>query len=244
MKNESPLTVLTANRSRYSNPDVVDNYLQKDHHSIRVDVSIGLLNSMLSLDVANKSDKRVLELAAAGGTISRKIADAGYSVLASDIEEKLLFTINHDRVKTKAFDVCEKFPLENNSFDAIYAGEIIEHVYDVLFFLKECYRILKPNGVLVITTPNLATLNDRIGFLFGRSPSQVDILHPYRYLHIRPLTFEKAEAAFIKIGFVDVHLKSNCVELPKVFNNYRSKTIAKYLPSLGRSVIIAGRKKI
>jgi ubiquinone/menaquinone biosynthesis C-methylase UbiE len=45
-------------------------------------------------------------------------------------------------------------PLPDNSVDLIFSGESIEHIKFPPTFLSECYRVLKPNGQLVITTPN------------------------------------------------------------------------------------------
>jgi predicted SAM-dependent methyltransferase len=50
---------------------------------------------------------------------------------------------------------------QNNSVDVIYLGQVIEHlnpIYEMPNLLKECYRILKPSGVLRITTPDLDLL--------------------------------------------------------------------------------------
>lgn len=48
----------------------------------------------------------------------------------------------------------EEARFADNYFSVIYLGDIIEHVPDPLALLKECERILKPDGVLVIVTPN------------------------------------------------------------------------------------------
>lgn len=47
-------------------------------------------------------------------------------------------------------------PLENSSIDAIVAGEFIEHLYphDVDKTLREFFRLLKPGGSVLLTTPN------------------------------------------------------------------------------------------
>lgn len=53
-------------------------------------------------------------------------------------------------------DVAQGLPWGDAQFDAVFAGEIIEHLLDTVAFLKESRRVLRPTGVLVLTTPNLA----------------------------------------------------------------------------------------
>jgi len=64
-------------------------------------------------------------------------------------------------------------PFENNYFDFFFAGEIIEHLFDSRFFLKEIHRVLKINGYLILSTPNLARIDDRLKFLLGKTPRQI-----------------------------------------------------------------------
>jgi len=61
-------------------------------------------------------------------------------------------------------------PVEDNFFDVVIAGDLIEHLMDTDAFLVELYRILRPNGYLLITTPNLAWWWSRFRFLFGKVP--------------------------------------------------------------------------
>jgi len=48
--------------------------------------------------------------------------------------------------------------VDDCSFDVVYAGEIIEHTWEPGRMIKECARILKPTGVLVLDTPNVYSL--------------------------------------------------------------------------------------
>lgn len=61
-------------------------------------------------------------------------------------------------------------PFSDAYFDAVYCGEVIEHVYDPDHLLDEIYRVLKPAGTCVITTPNLAGYANRVALLLGYQP--------------------------------------------------------------------------
>jgi len=61
------------------------------------------------------------------------------------------------------------YPFESNSCDYILAEHVLEHltIHPIDFF-QECYRILKFNGILEFTIPNMLSLKNRFNFLFGR----------------------------------------------------------------------------
>src|SRR3989344_5980541 len=62
----------------------------------------------------------------------------------------------------------------DNSFDIVYSGEVIEHLYNPDIFLSEVSRILKKNGYLILSTPNLCAWFNRILMLFGIQPLFVE----------------------------------------------------------------------
>jgi 2-polyprenyl-3-methyl-5-hydroxy-6-metoxy-1,4-benzoquinol methylase len=53
-------------------------------------------------------------------------------------------------------DVEKDLPITENQFDLVFAGEIIEHLLATRLFLERCQRVLKPGGLLILTTPNLS----------------------------------------------------------------------------------------
>lgn len=77
---------------------------------------------------------------------------------------ELLGWLNTDIVKcfddVVYLDITGSFPLPSNSIDFMTSEHLIEHInFDqAIFFLSECIRTLKPNGVIRITTPDLAKL--------------------------------------------------------------------------------------
>ncbi len=56
-------------------------------------------------------------------------------------------------------------PIEDSFFDFIYLGEILEHISNFFFVFEEMYRVLKKNGLLVLTVPNNFNLAQAIGII-------------------------------------------------------------------------------
>ena len=62
------------------------------------------------------------------------------------------------------------FPFENNFFDLILFSETLEHFnFHPLAVFCEIFRVLKPGGKVIITTPNLLRLNNRVKMFIGKS---------------------------------------------------------------------------
>jgi 2-polyprenyl-3-methyl-5-hydroxy-6-metoxy-1,4-benzoquinol methylase len=73
-----------------------------------------------------------------------------------------------DKLKTVLNELQQRYPaakfigmnlpplggLKDNSYDVVVSFQVIEHIKDDVLFLKEIYRVLKPGGTALITTPN------------------------------------------------------------------------------------------
>lgn len=71
---------------------------------------------------------------------------------------------NNNKIKADIYaDLCGTLPFKDNTIDYIFNEHFIEHISrtSAVLFLSECYRILKPKGVLRISTPNLEWIIDR-----------------------------------------------------------------------------------
>lgn len=65
-----------------------------------------------------------------------------------------------------------------HSFDVIVCSEVLEHLFNIINLLKDMQRILKPEGILIITLPNELTIDRRIKLLFSKT-LKIDIDHKW-----------------------------------------------------------------
>lgn len=60
----------------------------------------------------------------------------------------------------------EKLPFDDGSFDAVVFNELLEHLrINPIFTLSEVLRVMKPDGILTLSTPNLRSLDGVRNFL-------------------------------------------------------------------------------
>lgn len=72
------------------------------------------------------------------------------------------------------------FPCISNSYDIVFSKSVIEHIYKPEHFIKECERVLKPGGQLIILTPDWITQKD----VFYEDCTHV---HPYTTTSLKDL---------------------------------------------------------
>jgi len=67
-----------------------------------------------------------------------------------------------ERLRAEFGEGQKTLPWEDNSFDAMITGELLEHLDDPASFLKECVRITKPGGFLFVTTAIYSAAVDHV----------------------------------------------------------------------------------
>jgi 2-polyprenyl-3-methyl-5-hydroxy-6-metoxy-1,4-benzoquinol methylase len=121
---------------------------------------------------------KLLDAPAGPGIISRKLKEAGFDVVAVDINPNLFCV---QGISCEKADLNVDLPFSDGTFDYVLCSNGIEHLENPVLFIRGCFRILKERGKLLISTPNILNLKSRlanllVGFnLFtGRPPNEVD----------------------------------------------------------------------
>jgi 2-polyprenyl-3-methyl-5-hydroxy-6-metoxy-1,4-benzoquinol methylase len=101
------------------------------------------------------SDPRVLDVGCGEGAFAAAMLDAGAHVVAVDIAEEPLRRARsrHPELDLRLVASDGPWQLDDASFDAVWAGEVIEHVADTAAWLSEVRRVLRSGGSLIASTP-------------------------------------------------------------------------------------------
>lgn len=116
---------------------------------------------------------RVLDVGCGEGRFTSALALAGREVVGIDVAQEPL---RRARAREGAGDLDLRlvpaegpWPLEDASFDAVWAGEVLEHVADTAGCLSEVRRVLRSGGALVLSTPAHGPLTRLALGLSGRA---------------------------------------------------------------------------
>jgi SAM-dependent methyltransferase len=111
---------------------------------------------------------------------------------------------------------ADPFPYPDNHFSVVLCCELIEHLQrDPMHMLWECNRVLRPDGFLLLTTPNIASARAIEGLLVGCSPyllSQYNLKTPVDQ-HNREYAPYEIGLALAAAGFTVVELETEDVWL-------------------------------
>ena len=201
----------------------------------------------IMLDIVNKLDlhnKNIFDIGCYDGTFLSLIKNRDNNFYGIDASDYAVRKAREKGINVKKFffDDKSKIPFRKSFFDLIIAGEIIEHIYDTDFFLDEIYRLLKRDGSFILSTPNLASFGRRLMLLLGLNPIiEVSPNEENSSGHIRYFVKNTLVTLLIKHKFKIINLRSDVVNFDKN-GSYKSKVLAKLLPSLGQSIICFCKK--
>jgi len=135
------------------------------------------------------ADRVVLEAGSGEGYGANMIADVATKVTGLDYD---VSAVEHVRARYPRVEMLHgnlaELPLADESVDTVVNFQVIEHLWDQAQFLRECHRVLRPGGELLVSTPN------RITF----SPGRDTPLNPF---HTRELNAAELTELLVEAGF-------------------------------------------
>lgn len=113
---------------------------------------------------------KLLDIGCGSGALAARMREIGWDAEGIDHDHSAVDAARSRGLTVTIGDIREQgYP--DKCFDALCAKHVVEHVYDPLGFLRECRRVLRPGGKLVLITPNLQSMGHG---LFGSSWLHLD----------------------------------------------------------------------
>jgi methionine biosynthesis protein MetW len=158
-----------------------------------------------------KNGTRVLDIGCGNGSLLG-IAEAKFrEVHGCDIALTALQEARTRGMRTICVDLNTTVPLpyQNESFDAITCLEVLEHVLDPFHLLRDLYRVLRPKGQVVLTTPNIRYFRNLYKLTFrGKFPHTTTDSFVWGGGHLHYFTRKDLASLLQKAGFekIEFHL--------------------------------------
>jgi glycosyltransferase involved in cell wall biosynthesis/precorrin-6B methylase 2 len=165
--------------------------------------------------IEEEAPAEVLEVGAATGYLSSEMARRGCRVTGIEIDPDMAALSRNYCARMVVGDVETIDVSGLGTFDAIVLGDVLEHLKDPAATLIRMASLLKPNGKILISLPNIANIWVRLNLLFGRfNYTRVGILDEG---HLRFFTLRTATQLANKCGFDVESARVAPIPLPLMF---------------------------
>jgi SAM-dependent methyltransferase len=157
----------------------------------------------LSLITAHvKRPGRLLDVGCGDGAFLRLARRHGWEVTGTELSSA---APDADNVEIRRGEVWEA-ALGPDSYDVVTSWHVIEHAADPKRMVQEIYRLLKPEGRLILATPNLNDYVFRCAYMIGRLKWPSLYEEDERELHLFHFTADTLRRLVSSAGFVDIQV--------------------------------------
>lgn len=233
-------------------------YKDKSYVNLRIQNAEKLISELSSLKLFKKN-ARVLDIGCGTGEIDTIIKNTFESIVYGlDINKIAVEKARQNGVVAKIGNVEQEWPFNNSSMDSVLCIQMIEHLVNPDFFLQESKRVLKKNGTVVITTPNLAAWFNRLLLFLGYQPFYTEVSTIDKTLglsftkgmtrnsepmgHLRCFTLKALKEILELHGFKIIAIKGSAVGYFPFYMNFFDKILS-LIPSLASDLVVVAKKK-
>jgi len=112
-----------------------------------------------------ENNPSILDLGCGDGSLSKRlIEEKGCKVIGLDLSEEAVKLARKNGIDARVGDLEKRLDFESNSFDYVILCDVLEHLFDPLFSLKEALRVSKK--YVIIAFPNFAFFKSRFQLMF------------------------------------------------------------------------------
>ncbi len=150
-----------------------------------------------------KKGEKFLDVGCGNGALMEITEDKFDKIHGCDISETALYEAKGRCMMATCVDLnAETLPYRDDSFDCVTCLEVLEHVMDPLHLLKGIYRVLRPKGSLVLTTPNIRYVRNLSRLVMsGRFPHTATDAFVWGGGHIHYFTRKDMDYLLKEAGF-------------------------------------------
>lgn len=164
----------------------------------------------LILDAPNC--QRVLDIPSGAGAFTKRMLDHGKDVYSADIENIMMV----ENENFREANMNHKLPFDDGFFDAVACIDGIEHLERPFDFVRECFRVLRKGGLLVISTPNISALRSRWRWMLtghhNKCKTPLDETNPTPLHHINMFSYPRLRYVLHSNGFLIDTITTNRVK--------------------------------
>lgn len=142
------------------------------------------------LDIVKGQDTRkILDIGSHTGELCNVLKQLGHEPYGIEIAEDTIAQARrrYPDIVFRTPSEDDRIPFEDEMFDIVWAGEVIEHVAHTDVFVNEINRVLKTGGVLVLTTPLHNTIKNILIALFNFENHYNPEFPHYRFYTLKSL---------------------------------------------------------
>lgn len=174
---------------------------------------------------------RLLDIPTGEGALALRLKNIGFKVICGDLYPQIF---KLEDVENRKVNLDARLPFEDAEFDQIVCVEGLEHIENPANAMREFARLLKHNGTLIVSVPNIMNIEERLKWLFNGYTSHFKPLSklalediPKEFagveeivLHVNPIGYSEVRYLLEKNGFV----------IEQVFDDKPKRNSWAYLP--------------
>ena len=144
---------------------IAERYKVKPSWAIKDEKILGWIHAHIPKDAI------LLDIGTASGACLAELKKNGYkNVSGIDLDNYLTDVKTEDFVSFSTINLnSEAIPHKDNHFNHIVAFAVLEHLENAFHFARECARVLRPGGYVLITLPNIYRINSGANLILGKN---------------------------------------------------------------------------